>query len=520
MTENHNSSLSLYQLMNMVDDAVRDAMPSTYWVRAEVLNVHHRGYYRLELSSYEDAKAAKATAMIWQSRKHIVEQFEKAAGTRLATGLKILVRLEVGFDAQYGLRLTVVEFDPAFSLGDMEARLNAIRSRLTDLGEIERNRQLPEPLDFTRVAVVSPESAAGLGDFRTQADMLQQYGLCDFSYFPALFQSEKNDDSILAALGKVVAEHKARPYDALVVIRGGGDKAGLYELNKIKIARGICRMPMPVLVGVGHERDATILDELASRSFATPSLVVAHILNAVIDNARAAGNDHLQLQKQAMRLLEKSRQDCVNSNQRLLRHAFDKITVARQAAQAAHFTIRTGPLELLAGCRRTLEHQHTSLQRNAENAVLTMRASIVSEQVLLMSSASRTLEDARERVTTARTTLLTTSRETLLTQRHSLLQLKQAASTNTRLSLQTARHAIQQFNTTIKHLDPKNVLQRGFVLVLSGNGSDKNKDNRSIVTNSHQAAKQNDLILRFRDGEIKTTVDNSDKSSRSGKEET
>ncbi len=516
MTEKHNSSLSLYQLMNMVDDAVREALPSTYWVRAEVLNVHHRGYYRLELSSYEDAKAAKATAMIWQSRKHIVEQFEKAAGTRLATGLKILIRLEVAFDAQYGLRLTVVEFDPAFSLGDMEARLNAIRTRLTDLGEIDRNRQLPEPEDFTRVAVVSPESAAGLGDFRTQADMLEQYNLCHFSYFPALFQSDKNDDSILAAFAKVVAEHKVKPFDALVVIRGGGDKAGLYELNKIKIARGICRMPMPVLVGVGHERDTTILDELALRAFPTPSLVVAHILNAVIDNARDARSDHLQLQKHAARLLERSRQDCINSNQRLLRHAFDQLNAAQQAAQTAHFTIRTGPLELLAACRKSVEQQQASLQRNAQNAVVSMRALILSEQVLLMSSASRTLEDARDRIAVARTTMINGGRESVLTQKHVLSQMKQATITNTRLSLQSARHAIQQFNSTIQHLDPKNVLERGFALILSTTSSGE----EIVVTDKRSAAKQEELAIRFRDGEIITRTDLASKPSRTGKHKT
>ncbi len=494
MEENLNSSLSLFQLLNMVDDAVRVAMPSSYWVRAELLNVHHRGYYRLELSSYEDAKPAKATAMIWQSRKHIVEQFEKAAGTRLATGLKILVRLEVSFDAQYGLRLTVVEFDPAFSLGDMEARLNAIRTRLADLGEIDRNRLLPEPREFTRVAVVSPDAAAGLGDFRTQADTLQQFGLCQFHYFPALFQSEKNDDSILSALQQVVKAHQETPFDAVVFIRGGGDKAGLYELNKAKIARGVCRMPIPVLVGVGHERDTTILDELAHRAFPTPSLVATYIVSTIIDNARGAAKNTLQIQKQAAMLLEASRQDCKNSNERLIRFAFDTVNSSREQVQNAHFSIRTSPLDLLKVTRKAIENRQRSLQRNAENAVHAMRASIVAEQVSLMQNASHSLATAKEDISRARTSLITSSHQSLQLQHHTLTQLKQATTNNTRMALQAARHTIEQFNSTIKHLDPENVLARGFALVFSDKGK--------LVSNRKQASKAAELTVRFHDGEV------------------
>jgi len=321
MTDRLNSSLSLHQLLHLVDDAVKTAMPTTYWVRAEILNVHHSGYWRLELSSYEDGKKAKATAMIWQSQKQVVENFESTSGAKLSKGLKILIRLDVAFDAQYGLRLNIREFDPAFSLGDMEARLNVIRKRLSELGELTRNCQLSKPTDYTRVAVVSPESAAGLGDFRTQADALHNCQLCEFSYFPALFQSDRNESSIISAFQSILKLHEQSPFDAVVVIRGGGDKAGLYELNKIKIARSICRMPIPVLVGVGHERDTTILDELANRSFPTPSLVVSHILSSIIDNARRATKDYLALQKQSLILLDSSRLECLGQNERVFRFA-------------------------------------------------------------------------------------------------------------------------------------------------------------------------------------------------------
>src|SRR5690606_10875306 len=141
----------------------------------------------------------------------------------------------------------------------------------------EMNRLLPPPREFTRVAVISPADAAGLGDFRSEADRLQSYGLCDFHYFHALFQGAGAEDSLVSTIAKLFEQQKSRPlYDALVIIRGGGDKAGIYDVNKVRIARCVCRFPIPVLVGIGHERDTTILDEVANSRFATPSLAISH----------------------------------------------------------------------------------------------------------------------------------------------------------------------------------------------------------------------------------------------------
>ena len=207
-TDKLNSSLSLHQLLTEVDDAVRTALPATYWVRAEILNVRHNRYWALELSSYEDGNKAKATAMIWQSQANIVTAFESASGTRLQKGLKILVRVDIAYHAEYGLRLNVREFDPAFSLGDMEARLNQIRQRLNELDETSLNKVLAEPLDFTSVAVIAPREAAGLGDFRTQADLLQKNNLCRFSYYEALFQSDKNAESLITTMQQAIKDHK------------------------------------------------------------------------------------------------------------------------------------------------------------------------------------------------------------------------------------------------------------------------------------------------------------------------
>jgi len=494
MNDRINSSLSLHQLLHLVDDAVRIAMPTTYWVRAEVLNVHHSGYWRLELSSYEDGKKAKATAMIWQSQKQIVENFEATSGTKLSKGLKILIKLDVAFDAQYGLRLNVREFDPAFSLGDMEARINIIRQRLTELGELTRNRQLTKPAEYTRVAVVSPESAAGLGDFRTQADALQKHQICDFRYFPTYFQSERNESSFISAFQKILKINEELPFDAVVVIRGGGDKAGLYELNKIKIARSICRIPIPVLVGVGHERDSTILDELANRSFPTPSLVISHISSLIIDNARSASKHYLGLQKQSSMLLEKSRLECMGQNERLFRFAHERLNKSRENVLNSNRSIRTSPIDQIQSARLLASRLNLTLQRNAENTIISMRSELVSKQSLLVDRAEQSLYLARDQTVSLKASLFHSSSEVVLKQRHTLDQLYRKAITRAGKAINSARHSVEKMEALVEHLNPSKILARGFALIFSGAGH--------TISSTRQVAKDEELKIRLSDGTI------------------
>ena len=506
MNDRTNSSLSLHQLLTEVDDAVRTAMSATYWVRAEILQVRHNGYWAIELSSYEDGKKAKATAMIWQSQANIVTSFESASGIKLEKGLKILARVDVAFHTEYGLRLNVREFDPAFSLGDMEARLHQIRQRLVSLGENTLNKNLATPEEFTRVAVISPREAAGLGDFRTQADALQNHGLCDFHYYPALFQSDRNEQSIIDALKQIVDKHKKLSFDAIAIIRGGGDKAGLYELNKIKIARGVCRAPVPVFVGIGHERDSTILDELANRSFSTPSLLIAHILSAVIDNARSATGDYLRVQKQTSMLLEIANRDCRGHNDRVLRFATDNLIRARDDVLRVNRSIRTGPLDFLNSARGNLDTTRASLQRNAESAIHIARNEADTTQNRLLHTASNVLHVARDQSKTLQQKIVTLSQERINTQKHSLSSIRQDMLSTTRTKLQNARHLAEKHAATIEHLNPARVLERGFSLVFSKQGD--------ALTSVKQMKNNQEITIKMRDGNVNATT-----SAKSGKKE-
>lgn len=215
---------------------------------------------------------------IWKSKATaITAKFEEATGEGLRSDIKILCLAKVRFDPLYGLDLIIEDVDPSYTLGDLAAKLARIRDWLVREDLYERNKALPAPVEFVRVAVISPETSAGLGDFRRETDRLQQAGLCEFLFFGATFQGIDAPSSLRTAVNEALAAHRQRPFDALVIIRGGGSVTDLAWVNDLELARLLCRSPIPVVTGIGHERDNTILDEIAHHRFDTPSKVALHI---------------------------------------------------------------------------------------------------------------------------------------------------------------------------------------------------------------------------------------------------
>ena len=233
----------------------------------------------------------------------ICGKFSQGTGGDLKPDIKVLVKVKADFHPVHGFDLIVEDIDPSFTLGDLLAKLGAIREALRAEDIYDSNKRLPRPEEFVRVAVICPATSAGQGDFRSEADRLQQAGLCDFDYFTATFQGGDASQSIRDAVRAVFDAHKVRPYDALAIIRGGGSVTDLAWLNDLKLARWVCRVPIPVFTGIGHERDSTILDEVAHRRFDTPSKVALHIAHAIRDDAWKAIADLERIRTQVARLL-------------------------------------------------------------------------------------------------------------------------------------------------------------------------------------------------------------------------
>ena len=311
LTKDPPLGLTLSALMQQVNYVIEEAFSSAIWVKAEVTEVMQRqGHYYLTLTeSVNGQQVAQVKANLWASRAPaLLAKFLDQTGGSLLAGMNLLLRAEVIVHAKFGLSLTVVDIDPSFTLGDQAAKLNALRQQLIANGLFALNRQFLLPATWTRVAILSPAQAAGLGDFRSDANRLVQHGLCTFEYFHASFQGVNSGAELTAALETIAVAHHQLPFDACVIIRGGGAKQDLMYLNDAVVAQAVCQMPLPVLTGIGHERDSTILDEVAHTRFDTPSKVIAFITERIVLQAQAAQRQWQSIVQQGHSQLSQQRQ--------------------------------------------------------------------------------------------------------------------------------------------------------------------------------------------------------------------
>lgn len=286
--------LSLSEYLSTVQEVIRVAFEESVWVKAEIRNLSIKGgHYYLELAEKEedtDKIIASCKATIWKfSAAKMVLKFERESGIELSRDLNVLIKVKAVFSPQYGFSVNIEAIDSSYTLGDIARRYQQILERLTAEGLVNKNKSLPPPFDIQNVLVIAPENAAGLGDFKKDADALQKAGVCNFVYHSATFQGNTAPLSIAESLSNALrqwAKEFSSAPDLIVIIRGGGAINDLAYLNDYDLAALLCKRSVPIWVGIGHEKDRTILDEVAHRSFDTPSKVIGGIRNLIVDQVQ------------------------------------------------------------------------------------------------------------------------------------------------------------------------------------------------------------------------------------------
>ncbi|KKW80388.1 exodeoxyribonuclease VII large subunit [Acinetobacter sp. Ag2] len=286
--------LSLSEYLSTVQEVIRVAFEESVWVKAEIRNLSIKGgHYYLELAEKEedtDKIIASCKATIWKfSAAKMVLKFERESGIELSRDLNVLIKVKAVFSPQYGFSVNIEAIDSSYTLGDIARRYQQILERLTAEGLVNKNKSLPTPFDIQNVLVIAPENAAGLGDFKKDADALQKAGVCNFVYHSATFQGNTAALSIAESLSNALrqwAKEFSSAPDLIVIIRGGGAVNDLAYLNDYDLAALLCKRSVPIWVGIGHEKDRTILDEVAHRSFDTPSKVIGGIRNLIVDQVQ------------------------------------------------------------------------------------------------------------------------------------------------------------------------------------------------------------------------------------------
>ena len=303
-------ALSLVELNQRIRMTLEQAFPDTYWVRAEMSDVRENGasgHCYLEFIEKDPRSGqllAKVRGAIWAKTFRLLKPyFEMETGQRFVSGLKVLVRVTVDFHELYGLSLTVVDIDPAYTLGDMARKRLEIIRQLQEEGVFELNKELPLPLLPRRIALISSPTAAGYEDFMNQLTHNRAGYPFYVKLFPALMQGERTEESVIAALDRIYAHQEL--FDVVALLRGGGATSDLNSFDSYLLAANCAQFPLPILTGIGHERDDTVVDLVAHTRLKTPT-AVAEFLIARMDQAAQTVEELQQTMTQSasVRLLQ------------------------------------------------------------------------------------------------------------------------------------------------------------------------------------------------------------------------
>ncbi len=447
------AGVRLSELMSQAHRALQLALPKAVWVVAEITELGQRqGHVYLTLAeSVQGQQLAQVKATIWSSyRERLLSHFEQITGQQLAAGMSVLLSVELSIHARFGLSLNVVDMNPSFTLGDQEAKLQQIRAQLKTQGLWMLNKQQPLSRDFARIAVLAPAQAAGLGDFRSDANQLTAVGLCEFDYYHASFQGVSAVAELTQALTQIQQAHEQSAYDALVIIRGGGAKQDLMFLNELSLATAVCRFPIPVLTGIGHERDSTILDEVAFARFDTPSKSIAFIRQHIIDAAQSANTAWQRIQQTTAWQLQQAR-TAINEHQNHIQQRSQQhlYRAKQQLIGYWHSCEQSARLSLKAQAQQ-LNHWQTQLSWSAQHHCQSHQQQLTQWQSWILPAAQQQLNQQHQ--------------------------------------------ALNHFHQLVQSMHPKRLLAQGYLLARNEVGQ--------VVTSAEEAAKLSHFSLTFSDGNL------------------
>lgn len=372
-------TLSLYELNSIVASVIDIDMPGDYWVVAELAELREvRGHCYMELvekDKLSNTPIAKASAKCWASRWSMLRpMFERITGQRLHAGMKVMLSVHAQFHAAYGFSWIVSDINPEYTMGDLARRRQQIVAQLKAEGVFDLQRELTMPMFAQRIAVVSSDGAAGYGDFcRQLADNSAHY-IYKVELFDATMQGEAVEQSVIAALNRIYSRHDS--FDVVVIIRGGGATSDLSGFDTLALAENVANFPIPVITGIGHDRDESILDMVAHTRVKTPT-AAAQLL---IDNlARTAS------------MIDVARQTIVDSTQRRMQH--ERVRVESLSAR----------IPMMFSLVKTKEEARVDmLSRRIEAAtqrrIATAQMQVDSVQTKLQSAVNRLIVDARHRL--------------------------------------------------------------------------------------------------------------------------
>ena len=452
-----NEKLSLTELQLIIKDSLYMALPGTYWVIAEIsdINENYSGHCYLELvEKHPDEKSlrARVKAVIWSSRYRFLKSFfENTTGESLREGIKVLIRVKIEYHEIYGLSLVITDIDPTFTLGEMALKRQQILKRLEEEGVLTMNKEIEFPVVPQRIAVISSKSAAGYTDFMKHLNA-NSFG---YSFFTALIetpmQGSETEAGVIKALDNIAS--KIDKFDAVVIIRGGGSQTDLSWFDNYKIAYYITQFPLPVLTGIGHEKDLSVTDLVAYRALKTPTAVADFLIECMINAENRLNEFSSEIKSNSQAILESSRQRIESFRMKLIPVA--KIMISEIKGELSGMIIE--------------------MINIGKEYIVRAGLSPANQKSRLVSGARGLLADNDSK----------------------LKQKNQNIMSSTGRFFNGTKIKIDALENSLKILDPENVLKRGYTIT-SLNGK---------ILKSYRELLADDLIsTKFSDGSVTSKV--------------
>lgn len=356
----HDPVYSLQELNRRIKTSIREAFPETYWIQAETSDVRthissgHCYLEFIEKDSFSGQLAAKTRGTIWANTFRLLKPcFEQETGRQFTSGLKVLVKATVDYHELYGLHLTVLDIDPTYTLGDMARKRMEIVRQLQEEGIFTLNKELTLPDLPQRIAVITSPTAAGYEDFLKQiADNHAGFPFY-IRLFPALMQGDKTETSIIAALDHIY--NHAAYFDVVVILRGGGSAADLSSFDSYLLAANCAQFPLPVITGIGHERDDTVVDLVAHTRLKTPTAVAEFLIGKMQSAANLLQFLSARLLSLASGRIERNRSRLKNLTGRLPAVATSLLSGYTISLEGLNYRLKHRTANLLSNKAKELE---------------------------------------------------------------------------------------------------------------------------------------------------------------------
>lgn len=447
--------ITLSELNSRIHETLETAFKTPLWIVAEILEmqVNRSGHCYLELVEKfekDDQILARNRATIWSSRYSMLRSyFETTTKTSLKPGLKLLVKASVNFHSVYGLSLNISDIDPSYTLGDIALKKQEILNRLIEAGVVDMNKELEIPFVPQYIAVISSETAAGLGDFLDS--LLNNAYAFKFKVhiYPAIMQGEAAEKSIINALDRIHASNTA--YDVVTILRGGGSQSDLECFNNYDLAFNIAQYPIPIITGIGHERDESIADVVANLSVKTPTAVAEFLLDRLLDFSNMLKNLEDQFIQSVRWIIDQEKM------------------IVQQRSSDLNYLIR-----------KILDDEFHSLEKR-ENRLNTNVKMILSEENNYLNSKSQRLTDIWKGL--------------FKLQNERLIALENKANTLILNYLKGEKDRIIRHGKTLGILSPESILKRGYALAYH---------NGKVIRSVKDIATGDKITTKIKDGNIES----------------